>query len=195
MKKLIPLLFAFYCSLGHSETTEPTESTEQSSLQQALSAKNKELSEKSLKQLNLLFNKTYKKAEPQLLTNGSFIPYGAIVGRDGKVNFIQVNNEANTNPEKTVYAIQSAMIDLAKQQQIFASAVYYMAYNLETAEGKLDKAIVGKLEHATGLSLAIASEVQITEKTVSYSDPITSTISSEVFFWAYKDQTKVGNSP
>ena len=195
MKKLIPLLFVFYCSLSHSETTEPTETTEQNPVQQALSAKNKELSEKSLKQLNLLFNKTYKKAEPQLLTNGSFIPYGAIVGRDGKVNFIQVNNEANTNPEKTVYAIQSAMIDLAKQQQIFASAVYYMAYNLETAEGKLDKAIVGKLEHATGLSLAIASEVQITEKTVSYSDPITSTISSEVFFWAYKDQTKVGNSP
>ena len=195
MKKLIPLLFAFYCSLSHSETTKPTETTEQNPVQQALAAKNKELSEKSLKQLNLLFNKTYKKAEPQLLTNGSFIPYGAIVGRDGKVNFIQVNNEANTNPEKTVYAIQSTMIDLAKKQEIFACAIYYMTTDLETVEGVLEKAIVGKLEHATGLSLAIASEVTLTEDNISYSDPISTTIPPEVFYWAHKDQTKVSNSP
>ncbi|MFC3149610.1 hypothetical protein ACFOEK_01065 [Litoribrevibacter euphylliae] len=150
-----------------------------------------EISEKSIEQLNLLFNKTYNKSEPELIETGTITPFGAIVSTTGKVNLIRINKEAGATPEKMVRAIQSTMIGLAKKKEIFASAVYYMTENLETTDGNYKRAIIGRLEHASGVSLAIATSIIINANSVNYSPPVTTTISSEVFYWAH--QTKVRN--
>lgn len=146
-----------------------------------------EISEKSIEQLNLLFNKTYNKSESELIETGTITPFGAIVSTTGKVNLIRINKEAGATPEKMVRAIQSTMIDLAKKKEIFASAVYYMTENLETASGIYSKALIGRLEHATGMSLAIATEILIKDMNIKYSEPLTSQVPSEVFYWVYTD--------
>lgn len=166
-------------------TTDANSSSTDQAVQQ-------EITQKSIQQLNLLFNNTYQKAESELIKSGTFTPFGAIVSTSGKINFIQVNNEIGAEPERTVSAIQSAMINLAKEQKIFACAVYYITSGLPTVDGVFEKAIVGKLEHASGLALAIATEVNVINGVVSYSPPVTSEIPSDVFYWAY--QTKVGKS-
>jgi hypothetical protein len=187
-----------------SETSEPATSAQEvktdhhvaNTSDEASSAADqnaqREITQKSIQQLNLLFNNTYQKAESELRKSGTFTPFGAIVSTSGNINFIQVNNEIGAEPEKTVSAIQSTMINLAKEQKIFACAVYYMTSDLPTVDGVFEKAIIGKLEHASGVALAIATEVNVINEVVSYSPPVTSEIPSEVFYWAY--QTKVGKT-
>lgn len=193
----MPLLLIFLCiisfNLYSAEKDSKTVETTDSASQAEISEQQKiELKQKSIKQLNLLFNKTYNKAETELITTGTFTPFGAIVGATGKVNFIRIDTEMGTDAEKMVRAIQSTMIDLAKKKEIFASAVYYMTENLETAEGIYPKALIGRLEHATGVSLAIATRVTFGDQTVQFTPPVTTEIPSEVFYWAY--QTKVGKN-
>ncbi len=188
--QLILLIVLSFASLNSHADTEVSEGKNVPINEAISSSENSssEILEKSMKQLNILFNKTYRKSEIMIKAQGTFTPYGAVISPTGKVNFIHVNNETNANSEKTVQAIQSTMIDLAKQQKIFACVVYYPTKDLETVEGTLPLAIIGRLEHASGLSIAIASEIKLNNDVISYSTPITSEVPSEVFFWAHKEK-------
>jgi hypothetical protein len=143
--------------------------------------------EKAFQQLNHLFNLCYKTHEKLILEQQSIIPFGAFADTSGNVNYIHLNDVGNASKEQIINAIKTALIKLAKQQKIFAAAIFQTEKNFETKDGVYPLALVAQLEHANGLALAIASEFsKENENSIQYATPITSEIPSEIFYWAYK---------
>lgn len=184
------ILIAVSSQLQADETEKPTASK----LNASAATPAPPEKEKAFQQLNHLFNLCYKTHERLILEQQSTIPFGAFADISGKVNYIHLNDVGNASKPQIINAIKSALIKLAKQQQIFAAAIFQTKTNFETKEGVYPFALVAQLEHANGLSLAIASKFSKENEThLTYAPPLTSEIPSEIFFWAYKESQPVSS--
>ncbi|UZE97828.1 hypothetical protein [Alkalimarinus alittae] len=139
----------------------------------------------ALNNMNYLMAQSLVKAKEKLSKDGKFYPFGAALFGGGKVRYVWadvgVEPEKLPSPALALPAIRKTLHVNAVNEQIVASAVYYILED-EKSDGTIQSKIVVELEHLPGVAVARAIEFETVNGVIMYGRAGEQEYSPKVFF-------------
>ena len=126
--------------------------------------------ETAIEQLHQLLAKSLDRADSALQVEGNFVPYAAVIRRDGVVKKIVLGKDKSLSSEQMLHVLRESLKKLAQKGGIAASAIYYTGAGAEGDEEA--KILVVELEHSRGVALIRMTPYQMEGEKVLFGEAV-----------------------